>query len=292
MRVTDNLTKSYITSQIQRVQARLLDASREASSGSRIDRPSSDPIAAAQFTRIQQALDANSSYRSAIRMVQGDLEMAESVLTSAGDVMVRAREIALQGANGSVDAASRQAMAVEVGQLRDQLIALANQKGTQGYLFGGTATQTQPFDASGVFSGNDQDRVAQVGPRETTVTNVSGAKAFTAAGGRDLFADLQALQDALLANSQSDVTATVNLMDAGERQILAARVDAGLKANRLSIADTALGETELSLSSQRHDVADADPAAAYTRLAATQGTLESAIAVSKTILSTLGKGWL
>jgi len=292
MRVSDNQTVSQIAAQIQRAQRRLVQAHREASSGSRIDRPSADPVSSAAFTRIQQRLDANGGYRSAIRIVQGNVEMAESTLATAGDLMSRAREIALQGANGSMDAAGRRALAQEVKQIRDQLLALANQKGSDGYLFGGTATQSPPFDQAGTFVGNDDDRVVQIGPRDTMVVSVSGARAFTAAGGRDVFADLEALQTALSADSQGDVAATVNALDACQRQILAARIDAGVKMNRLSIADTALGEVELALSRQRHDVADADPAAAYSRLVDAQSSLEQAIAASKTLLGTIGKAWL
>ena len=290
MRVPDSLHLATIQRNMSGIQSRLLQASREASSGSRIQNPSDDPVAAAQFIRIQQGLDTTESSRSAITVVRGDVAMAESSLASASDMMVRAQEIALQGANGTTSTQGRQALAEEVRQIMDQMISIGNQKGAQGYLFGGTATQSPPFSSSGVFSGNDLARVVQIGPRESMTISASGAQAFTVAGGRDVLADLGALQAALLADNSTAVAGTIDSMESGRRQIFGAQADAGLKMNRLDIAQAALEQAGLSLGTQRHDVADADQAGAATRLMSANSSLQAAISVSQTVLSALGKG--
>ena len=64
--------------------------------------------------------------------------------------------LAVQGANESLSPSDRNAIALQVKGLRDQLISLANTKGDTGYLFAGTKTDTQPFDpTTGAFLGND-----------------------------------------------------------------------------------------------------------------------------------------
>ena len=290
MRVSDSLQYRSVLQQLGSVQKQLFQATKQASSGQRIDAPSADPIGAARLVRIQSGLDATATYRSVIATSQGDLEMAESTLASAGELMARVSELALQGANGTMTAEARANIAEEVGQIREQLLALANQKGTQGYLFGGTATDDLPFDSSGTFQGNDFERLAQIGQGETAVVSVSGAEAFTAAGGRDVFADLSDLEAALLADDQTAITASVKNADTGRRQILAARVDAGLRIERLQTADTVQEQVELALSTQRSEVADADAVEAYSRFVTLQQGLEQSIAVSRSILNTIGNG--
>jgi flagellar hook-associated protein 3 FlgL len=289
MRVSDTLQYRTVLSQLSAVQNRLLQATKQASSGLRLDRPSVDPTGAAQLARIQASLDATCNYRGVISTVQGDLEMAESTLATATQLTERATELALQGANGAQTAESRNHIAQEVRRLREQLLALANQKGTQGYLFSGTATDTAPFTAAGVFAGDDNDRVAEIGKNDSAVVSVSGARAFTIAGGRDVFADLADLETALLTNDQAAITTSVSIADTCRRQILAARVDAGLKLDRLQTASSVHEQVQLALAKHRGDVADADPVEAYSRFVALQQGLDQAIAVSRSILGSIGK---
>lgn len=287
MRISDSMRLDAMVRNNGSLQEQYADASRIASTGVRIGSPSDDPTGAGQVVRIQGALDRTSAFRSAIGSAQGDLTSSESALASAGDVFARAGEIALQGANGSLNASDRAALADEVGQLQGQLVSIANTKGASGYLFGGTKTDTPPMDTSGAFLGNGFDRTAEVSPGLSMVTSASGALAFTAAGGRDVYADLSALKTALLANDPTAVAATVSNLDASRRQIAAVRGDAGIKANRLDMADAAHQAAEASLTTQKHAVADADPAAAYSHLMALQSAIEQAIAVTRNTLSTM-----
>src|SRR5439155_16954509 len=121
-------------------ESRQLAAARGASTGARIGARSDDPVGAARLARIQAGIESTAAYRSSISTVQGDIELSESMLASAGDVFDRAQEIALLGANASQSATERSALAKEVAGLRDQLVSISNTKGSLGYLFGGTAS--------------------------------------------------------------------------------------------------------------------------------------------------------
>ncbi len=287
MRVSDNMKLDTVTRNIATAEQRQLAATREASSGQRISAPSDDPVGAARLARIQASIESTAAYRASITNVQGDVELAESTLASASDVMQRVQEIALQGANDSLTASDRGALAAEVAGLKKELVSLANTKGSTGYLFGGTSA-ANPFDVNGAFSGNSNPHTVEIAQGLTLDVNVDGAKAFTAAGGRDVFADLATLENALNANDGAAVSATVNSLDTSRRQIVAARSDAGDKINRLTTADSAHDRADTVLQSQRHDVGDADAAASYSRLVATQQALESALTVARTTLQTLG----
>ena len=287
MRIADATRYASAQTSMATAAERQLKATQEASSGTRINAPSDDPVATAQALRVQGALDRTQGFRSSLQSLRADAALAESTLGSAGDVMMRAKEIALQGGSGQLAAGSRAALALEVTQMREQLIALGNTKGNQGYLFGGSKTQAAPFNGGGTFVGDALDRNAEIGAGVVSAVNTSGAKAFTAAGGRDLLADLAALATALSADDAAAVRATVNDLDAGGRQISAARGDAGLKMAKLETADAAHEQTAMALQVTQHTLIDVDPAAAYSRLIQAQQGVESAINVSKTLLDTL-----
>jgi len=287
MRIADNTRFEAMRQSMATSQAQYFKASREASSGVRVGAPSDDPIAAAQALRVQSAMDRTTAYRSSINTVRGDVELAESSLADAKSDLDRAHEIALQAGSGQMNADERKALGIEAAQLKEHLLSVANTKGSQGYLFGGTQTAAAPFSASGTFSGDDLDRNIELANGVVTAVSTSGAKAFTAAGGRDVLADLDSLVTALNSNDQAGVLATVNALDASGRQILAARVDAGLKVAKLEAADTAHEQTGISLATNQQTLVGSDPAQAYSRLAQAQQGVDQAISVSKNILDTL-----
>ena len=293
MRIADSTRYEAVKQGIQTATLQQFKASQQASSGLRVGAPSDDPVAAAQALRNNGASARVESYRATIRTVRGDAELAESTLAQAGDLIDRAKEIALQGANGSLNASERNDLATEVDQLRQTMLALANQKGSQGYLFAGSKTDTQPFDATGAFVADDTDRQVEIGPNLVATVSTSGAKAFTAAaGGRDILADLDALKTALANNDVSGVQATVNTLDTASRQLVAARVDAGLKAARLDASDTAHQETQTVLANQLQSLVGVDPATAYSRFVQAGQAVDQAVAVSKRMLDTLGNSRL
>jgi flagellar hook-associated protein 3 FlgL len=287
MRIADNTRFDAMRQSMATSQAQYFKASREASSGVRVGAPSDDPVAAAQALRVQSAMDRTTAYRASIRTVQSDVELAESSLADAKSDLDRAHEIALQAGSGQMNADERKTLGLEAAQLKEHLVSIANAKGGQGYLFGGTKTAAAPFSSTGAFSGDDLDRNIEIANGVSSTVSTSGAKAFTAAGGRDVFADLDALVTALNSNDQAGVLATVNSLDASGRQVLAARVDAGLKVAKLDAADTAHEQTSVSLSTSQQALVGSDPAQAYSRLAQAQQGVDQAISVSKNILDTL-----
>ena len=289
MRISDSMRLDLVTRSIAKQQGRVAEAERQASSGARVGRPSDDPVAAAQAARVQAALDRTSACSTTVSRVRGDVAGSESALAEATTVLGDAQDLAMRGANGSLSASDRALMVSQVTSLRDQLLALANSKGARGFLFGGTRTGAPPFDAAGVYQGDDAHPSVEVCPGLEAQVGVTGARAFTAAGGTDVFAVLDALGKALAANDQPAIASSVNALDSCSRQIVAARGDAGVQMARLDSADAANQAGELALASQRHDLVDADPAGAYTRLAAAQQALTAAVSVAQTTLQTLGR---
>jgi flagellar hook-associated protein 3 FlgL len=75
--------------------------------------------------------------------------ITESKLSAAGDLLVKAREVAVAQSTATSSAESRSSEAETVQQLIDEMLALANSKYDGRYLFSGTKSGEAPFSSSG-----------------------------------------------------------------------------------------------------------------------------------------------
>jgi flagellar hook-associated protein 3 FlgL len=286
MRVTDNMRQTNLVRTLNDLTARQAEASERATTGRQVNKPSDDPAAAAELARIRAGQAQTDAGLKAATSARSDLEISESMLAQAGEVMASAREIAMQGANASLDANARSNMAAQVAQLKGQLVGIANSKGASGFLFAGSKIATTPFAASGAFSGDDAAHVVDLGNGVPTTVNASGARAFTVAGGRDVFADLDALQAALTANNQAGISATLDGLDASRQQIVGVQADAGMRIGYLQTTEEVLGQAKLALAKRDQDAAGTDQYKAYSDLVTLGNSLEQAVGVAKKILDT------
>src|SRR5262249_25376485 len=120
----------------------------------------------------------------------------------------------------------------------------------------------------------------------TPASNVSGAQAFTSAGGgRDIFADLANLADALDANDENAIRAALDPLTAGHAQLIRSQVEAGFGAERFRDAMTVLVSTKTAVTERMTSEIEGDPAAQLTELTMAKTGYERSIEVTKQILS-------
>ena len=286
MRVTLGMRDAAARAAATDSSERLLTAGNRASTGKRVAAPKDDPGAYARIATQSGGLGVLGARSRAIARAEGELTAAEGALASAADLLKRAREIAVQMADGSISATDRVVAANEVTQLRQSLVGLANTQVGDVYVFGGTATQTPPFSATGVFLANDNPIELEVADGMRVRANSSGAQAFTIAGGRDVFADLDAFATALAANDVVGVQTAIGNIDDGNAQVTKTRADAGVTVDRMRTASTVTSSAEVALRELRAGEEESDAIQAFADLAKAQAAYERALEVTKRMLST------
>lgn len=183
MRVsTAYFTQRGLTSILDQ-QARLADMQEQISSGQRISKPSDDPTGAAQILRLEQALSVTSQYQRNADNALNRLTLQESTLDSVQDSLIRIREIAIQGANPTINNNDRQSLAQEVRERLNELVSLANTKdANQEYLFSGYKVTTKPISqaADGTFQydGDQGQRALQISSGRQVKDSDSGSDVF------------------------------------------------------------------------------------------------------------------
>ncbi len=284
MRVSDAMQFGTVGRHLGRLRSDYQEVANQVSSGQRVNTLSDDPMAAAEAIRVQSSLNENASFQRSIDLVRSDVQTAEAALAEAGDIFKRAREIAMQAANGTMSDDNRQALAEESQQLIYQLTQVGNTKGSQGYLFSGTAILTQTFDDAGNFLGNDNPHLVQTGAGQPLDVNISGARAFTAAGGRDTMQDLRDLATAIQTSDLDAIRASLENLRASEEQIGQERSHSGLVINRLDLSETMLATGNIELQTRQSDLLAVPMEESYTRLMQIESSLTSSIEVGKRII--------
>jgi flagellar hook-associated protein 3 FlgL len=285
MRVTENLRLLNINTTLAQLGERQAEASRRASSGIRLDQVSTDPLAADQASRVQASLQQTQTFQRNIGFFRDNASKVEDSLAQGMDLLARAREIALQGANDSLNSDNRASLALEVKGIREQLIALANTRGTNGYLFSGQKTDTAAFDQAGVFQGNTAALNAEVAPGLTIEVNINGQEAFASPSGVNVFDELASLEADLNTGTTSLIAPHLTGIDSSFAQLSNARSKSGFIMNRLDTAGTSLEQGALALTKRQSALVDADPIETITQLTALNNTIQQAISVARNTLS-------
>ena len=285
MRVNPNPLPDLLAA-LQQSQQQINTDLEQIASGQSVNVPSDNPAAAATLVRnAGQTAEADQFLRS-ITSVQGEMQNADSTLSSVVTILQRAVSLGVEGANGTLNSSDRAAIAVEVQGIQSQLVSLANLSYQGKFVFAGTASSAAPYvlDAaspSGVtYAGNSTVNQITVGDNLTMQANLPGSQLFSGPG-NDVF---QAVQD-LITNLQSgtNVDTAVNEVSSAYQYLNTQRVFYGNAVNQLNSQQTFLNTETTQLAQQQNSVGGADLSKVISDLVnaqtARQATLE---AVGKT----------
>jgi flagellar hook-associated protein 3 FlgL len=153
-------------STILNAQAEVARLQEQIGTGRRIMTPSDDPSGSVQLVKLNTELSKIESHQKNIAAVTSALSFEEVALDSANDLLLRARELTIQGQNGTLSQSDRDAIANEIDGLREQLLSIGNMQNADGeYIFAGTASDAPAYDANAVFQGmlsSDRSILAKV----------------------------------------------------------------------------------------------------------------------------------
>ena len=145
-------TKQFYQSQITSMadlQSKIGRIQEEVSAGKKLLAPSDDPGAYTVADRLNQSIANMDQYNRNIGMAKSRLSQEDSVLSSVSTIVIRLNELGIQGANSTNDSTARNAIAKEMEELSQQLVALGNSVDANGdYLFAGYKGNKPPFAAS------------------------------------------------------------------------------------------------------------------------------------------------
>ena len=284
MRISTPALFNSSLNNILQQQAAVAKAQEQVSSGVKFKTAGENPAGMAQVLALEQALGEQAQFGSNVTTLRQRLGSEEGALTSAGDVLNRVRELAVQANTATISRDNRQQIAAELSQLKAQLLDIANTNdGIGHYVFGGTLDGSAPFEQNSAglnYTGAQDVRALTVGEGRSLAEGDSGDAVFLRipdSGGThaDLFARVQGVIDATLADTSTSAARSLNqtqfasaleAIDGGIEHLSTVRASVGSRLATLDAVDSRLEGLDTQLRSTLSEVRDLDYAESISRL--------------------------
>ncbi len=283
MRVSESGMVRTVLRDIMQNRQRLSELHQQASSGTRVRRPSDDPGATATVMQGNSTLSEVEQFESNSSMADEWLSATESVLSEATNSVHRLKELAVRGAGGSMPESSLEALGKEAEQITDHLRSLANTRHGGRYIFSGFKTDTEPFSLNGGdledYGGDNGEMIRQIGPDVDLQVNLAGDEVF-----EDLLDAAVEITKALDTGDSAELQVQMGELDDAMDQLLSARSEVGGRMNRLQLSQQRLEDMKIFMNKVISDASDVDMAEAIMNLSATERSFEVALATAARIL--------
>lgn len=280
-----NSSSEAFLANTERVQRRMDEASRQMSSGKRVNVASDAPTELNTILQLRTDEARNTQIQENLAVANADANAADTALTSATQLMDRARVLAAQGANFTLDAAGRQSIAGEVQSLQEQMVAISRTTVQGRYIFGGDQDSTPPYQvdltaANGVarLSNSPATRQVEDSAGGTFAVSQNAQDVFDTRNADDttasdnVFAALNSLRLGLLANDPAQITAASGSIQLASDHLNTVQAFYGTVQNRISNATNYCSSYDVQLKTELSQKEDADITSAA--MVVTQGNIQ------------------
>jgi flagellar hook-associated protein 3 FlgL len=216
MRISTRQIYTQGVEAFQQQQQKLAKLQQQISTGVRLNKPSDDPAAASRVLELEQDISVNLQYQANINLAEQRLGQQDSVMKTYGDLLNRVRELAVQGNNGPLDQASRNAIAAELDQRLSELYSLANTTDANGdYLYAGFQNDNLPFTRATTGSIDHVSFNGDAGTRSIQISKVRQMEIDVP--GREIFMQIPSVtalrEIPAVANAGSGIIAPASVVD-------------------------------------------------------------------------------
>ena len=262
----------------------------ELSSGVRITSLSQNPVGAGENALLLNQIQQDDSFSQSSSLVTGQLQVADSALSSVVTELTSAISLATSANNGTMNASNVKSIGNQISGILDEVTSLANTSYQGQYIFAGGQTSTAPFSTSTAtspaittYNGDEGMNYLETPSGQKIQLNVPGSQIFLGSGANSVFGALNSLiadySSGTVDSTQaaSDTAALNSALNYVSQQ----RVTIDNSISQLSAASGAVTNVKTQLTGAQTNLMQADIPTISTQLslAETQQTaLEDVIA--------------
>lgn len=294
MRIATALYHQQAIESINQRGGTLAKLQEQISTGKRINRASDDPIGAAEAERIRASTAQMAIEKRMMSFATGMLNQADGALAAGSDALQSARELLISAGNSTMQPADRASIAVQLQGVRDELLAIANQRdGAGGFIFSGQGSSGAPFTAEGSPAFLAAPGTQQTGLDMSFDTTVDGGKVFLGgaggaggdggAGGGSIFSALDTiigrLNDATIDGGRlrAGLDAALSATDSTLDRVLTARTSTGEQLRVMESRTRLIESGELQAAGRLSDISATDYAATVSDMQTNQLAIDAAM---------------
>ena len=304
-RVTSQMMMGSAQRNLQSSQSLLAQRQDQASTLKAISRPSDDPIGTASSMQVRAQAAAADQYSRNIDDGTNWLNTIDSTLSSTSNMMNQVRDLTVQGGNGSLNQAAKDALATQIEGLKSDLLNLANTKLQGRNVFAGNSdassavtdtlvladpnvsgsVDTHTYSFGAATTGSVERRVA---PGTTVRVDSDGASIFgddnsSAPGASPSVFKLLDNITATLRHG-GDPSSQLNTIDDRMKAMTTAHTEMGTRQARILSAKDSNLALQNSLEAQRSGIEDLDLGKSVLNLQMQQVNYQAALAVTAKVL--------
>lgn len=279
MRLSEQSRLHSQISYLSQATERMDTIQRQLSTNKRIERASDDPAGTAQSLRYREDIAFEAQMRRNVENGTAFLNVTESALSGATDLLQRARELTVQASNATLGPSEKAGIGAEIDQILQQMAQIGNTKFGDAYIFSGHQTQQPAFAVTGqpptaiVYQGDNGQRLRRISEQDTVASNVIGSDAFG-----DIMNQLISLRDNLKAGAPgSAINPSLSDIDAALNRVLNTRADVGARLNRFDATTSRSSDKDVNLQEMRAGIEDIDLASTIVNMTAQQNALQAAL---------------
>jgi flagellar hook-associated protein 3 FlgL len=285
-RVTSTTQMRAAQTNLQASAQRLAQLQEQSTSLKTISRASDDPARAANAIAVRAEQRATAQYTRNADNGSGWLTTLDNALGASTTILTRVRDLTVQGANaGTMTPATREALAVQIDGLKQDLLAQANASYLGRTVFAGNSDTGVAFSPEGVHLGGSTTGVERrVGAGSTVRVDADGSAIF-GTGATSVFALLDKITSSLRDPTSSvGVSTHLSALDDSLRAVIGANADVGSRQARIDGASSALVTQKGALEAQRVQLEDADLATVILDLKMQEVAYQAALAVTARVI--------
>ncbi|QPQ37287.1 flagellar hook-associated protein FlgL [Lysinibacillus sp. JNUCC-52] len=295
MRVTQSMLSNNMLLNLNNSYGKMSKLQDQITSGSKITRPSDDPVVAVKGMGYRRDLGKVEQYSRNMNEVNNWLDTSDESLNQVGEQMKKVRELVIQAANDTNTPDERAKIKSEIDQIQKQLQDVANTKIGDRYIFSGTKTG-QPLFINGTLNNanvNSEDVKIEVYEGIEMKVNTAGVDLFKSVD--DMMSKISGLLDpnriplatseeisstlgGVTSNSTTDDITTMH------NKILEAQADVGARQNRVELMENRLSIREISVTKQLSNNEDVDYSKAITEMVTSESIHQAALSVGAKII--------
>lgn len=283
MRVTQQLIKQTVLTNVHKNLGEMSRLQNMLSSGKILRKPSDDPVKVAQVMSYTTSLAKNEQYQKNIAAAKSWMNATEDSLESVTQILQRARELSIAGANGGMPAEGRRAIAEEVEQLTNVLLQVGNSSYQGRYIFSGHQTNTVPFTrGEEILYHGDQGSISwEVAPAVTMRGNIDGDELFMES---NLFQSMEHLTQALRNNDDEAINSAIDKLGSVLDHVLDKRAAVGAIANGLEMIMEKFLSEKINFTELRSQLEDIDFAETYMNFAMMENIYKASLSTGARII--------
>jgi len=283
-RVTEGSIHTRVLANLQRNLGKGEKILEQMASGKLINRPSDSPTGTVSSMQLRAEARSNDRYTRNAEDGLGWLSTVESTLSSTSDLVIRARDLTVQGLNaGASGPQANEALAVEIDQIRESMIAQSNTNYLGRPVFGGSTAGSMAYSPDGSYVGGTGQTMRTVGAGSEVRVDTTGPEAF-GSGDSQLFTVLKSISDSIRTGDNAKLTADLNNLDKAGISVRTAVSEVGSRYNRINQMKDLAQDRKLSVTTQLSDIEDIDLPKTIMEMQLQQTSYQAALAASAKVI--------